>query len=148
MVFSSEDKIFIKNLVLLKGYSSRSCRKVGIKLTSMYCCEIFEKQPAWIVSPAADNHVRCAHQRTLMLRGTWGEGQQRILQECPVDGEDVASDLGDVKRLHLPAGQCHRHIEQRTPLRCCDAKHQASLDRNSGQQTHQTSIQLTAEFGV
>src|SRR6218665_3808050 len=36
-----------------------------------------------------------------------------------------------------------QHIEQRTPLRCCDMKHQASLDRNSGQQTHQTSIQLT-----
>src|SRR6218665_3182833 len=41
-----------------------------------------------------------------------------------------------------------QHIEQRTPLRCCDVKHQASLDRNSGQQTHQTSIQLTTEFGV
>src|SRR6218665_1018081 len=35
-----------------------------------------------------------------------------------------------------------QHIEQRTPLRCCDVKHQASLDRISGQQTHQTSIQL------
>src|SRR6218665_1556498 len=35
-----------------------------------------------------------------------------------------------------------QHNEQRTPLRCCDVKHQASLDRNSGQQTHQTSIQL------
>src|SRR6218665_1006071 len=39
-----------------------------------------------------------------------------------------------------------QYIEQRTPLRCCDVKHQASLDRNSGQQTHQTSIQLTTEF--
>ena len=39
-------------------------------------------------------------------RGTWGEGQRRILQECPVDGEDVASDLEDGKRLlHLPTGQ-------------------------------------------
>src|SRR6218665_1105665 len=106
MVFSREDKIFIKNLVLLKDYSSRSRRRVGIKMASMYCCERFEKQPAWIVSPAADDHVRCARQRTLMLRGTWGEGQWRILQECPVDGEDVASDLGDAKRLlHLRAGQ-------------------------------------------
>src|SRR6218665_1433016 len=35
-----------------------------------------------------------------------------------------------------------QHIEQRTPLRCCDVKHQASLDRNSGQQTHQTLILL------
>src|SRR6218665_1656947 len=36
---------------------------------------------------------------------TWGEGQRRTLQECSVDGEDVASDLGDVKRLlHYPAG--------------------------------------------
>src|SRR6218665_2466066 len=41
-----------------------------------------------------------------------------------------------------------QHIEQRTPLRCCDVKHQASLDRNSGQQTHQTSIHLTTEIGV
>ena len=41
-----------------------------------------------------------------------------------------------------------QHIEQRTPLRCCDVKHQASLDRNSGQQTHQISIQLTTEFGI
>ena len=42
----------------------------------------------------------------IVPRGTWGEGQRRILQECPVDGEDVAIDLGDVKRLlHLPAGQ-------------------------------------------
>src|SRR6218665_3510059 len=31
-----------------------------------------------------------------------------------------------------------QHIEQRTPLRCCDVKHYASLDRNSGQQTHKT----------
>ena len=31
----------------------------------MYCCERFEKRPAWIVSPAADDHVWCAHQRTL-----------------------------------------------------------------------------------
>src|SRR6218665_1542474 len=43
-----------------------------------------------------------------------------------------------------------QHIEQRTPLRlrCCDVKHQASLDRNSGQQTHQTSVHLATEFGV
>ena len=30
----------------------------------------------------------------IVLLGTRGEGQRRILQECPVDGEDVASDLG------------------------------------------------------
>ena len=41
-----------------------------------------------------------------------------------------------------------QHVKQRTPLRCCDVKHQASLDQNSGQQTPQTSIQLTTEFGV
>src|SRR6218665_1762232 len=106
MVFSSKDKIFIKSLVLLKGNSSHLRRRVEIKMASMYCCERFEKRPAWIVSPTADDHVQCAHQRTLMLRGTWGEGQRRILQECPVDGEDVARDLGDVRRLlHLPAGQ-------------------------------------------
>src|SRR6218665_649717 len=34
-------------------------------MASMYCCERFEKRPAWIVSPAAEDHVRCAHQRTL-----------------------------------------------------------------------------------
>ena len=42
----------------------------------------------------------------IVLRGTWGEGKRRILQEYPVYREDVASDLGDVKRLlHLSAGQ-------------------------------------------
>ena len=42
----------------------------------------------------------------IVLRGTWGEGQRRTLQECSVDGEDVASNLGDITRLlHLPAGQ-------------------------------------------
>ena len=53
---------------------------------------------------------RCRHEARvhgIVLRGTWGKGQQRILQECPVDGEDVVSDLEDVKQLlHLPAGQC------------------------------------------
>src|SRR6218665_3725381 len=63
-------------------------------MTLKYCCERFQKRPSWIVSPAADDHVRCGHRGTLMLRGTWSEGQRRILQECPVDGEDVASDLG------------------------------------------------------
>src|SRR6218665_3579901 len=48
----------------------------------------------------------------IVPRGTLGEGQRRILQECPVDGEDVASDLEDVKRLlHLPAG--HRPTAHR-----------------------------------
>src|SRR6218665_1632483 len=41
-----------------------------------------------------------------------------------------------------------QHIDQRTPLPCYDVKHQASFNRNSGQQTHQTSIQLTTEFRV
>ena len=42
----------------------------------------------------------------IVLRGTWGEGQRRILQECSVNGEDLASDLEDGNRLlHLPAGQ-------------------------------------------
>src|SRR6218665_312909 len=53
--------------------------------------------------------LRCrleARVHEIVLHGTWGEGQWRILQECPVDGENVASDLKDVKRLlHLPAGQ-------------------------------------------
>src|SRR6218665_1970791 len=35
-----------------------------------------------------------------------------------------------------------QHIEQITPLRCCDVKHQASLNQISGQQTQKTSIQL------
>ena len=30
----------------------------------------------------------------IVLRGTWGEGQRRLLQGCSVVGEDVASDLG------------------------------------------------------
>src|SRR6218665_2701358 len=68
-------------------------------MASMYCCERFKKRPAWIISRAAEDHVRCAHQRTLMLRGTWSEGQRRILQECPVDGEDVAHRAKDTIAL-------------------------------------------------
>src|SRR6218665_549798 len=41
-----------------------------------------------------------------------------------------------------------QNMEKRTLLRCCDVKHQASLDRNSGQQTHQTSIQLNLGFNT
>ena len=58
----------------------------------------------------------------IVLRGTWGEGQRRILQECSVDGEDVSSNLGDVKRLlHLPAGlrpTAHRAKDTIALLRC------------------------------
>src|SRR6218665_66084 len=76
----------------------------------------------------------------IVLRGTWDEGQRRILQECSVDGEDVASDVGDVKRLlHLPAGP------RPTAYRAKDTF--ALLRREtpsfSGQQTHQTSVQLS-----
>jgi len=62
MVFSSEGKIFIKNLVLLKGCSSRSRRKVGIKMTSMHCCERFENgqrgSSAWQRTTAFGAHAR------------------------------------------------------------------------------------------
>ena len=58
-------------------------------------------------SPSADppdfqpltDGLRCrleARVHGIVLHGTWGEGLWGILQECPVDGEDVASDLEDV----------------------------------------------------
>ena len=85
----------------------------------------------------------------IVLRGTWGEGQRRILQECPVDGEDVASDLGNVKRLlHLPAGQRPTAHQAKDTIALLRRETPPLLDRNSGQQTHQTSVQLTREFGV
>src|SRR6218665_4221549 len=46
----------------------------------------------------------------------------KYYQECPVDGEDVACDLEDGKRLlHLPAGQrptAHRAKDTIALLRC------------------------------
>src|SRR6218665_3241525 len=48
----------------------------------------------------------------------------------------------------LQQNRAPQHIEQRTPLRCCDVKHQASLDRISDQQTHQTSIQLNLGYNT
>ena|SRR6218665_113939 len=73
MVFNSEDKIFIKNLVLLKGYSSRSRRRVGINMASMYCCERIEKRPAWIVSQVwygnLSGVVICPDNSNINIRG-------------------------------------------------------------------------------
>src|SRR6218665_3557060 len=48
----------------------------------------------------------------------------------------MSSDFFTFQQDSAPA---HR---AKKPLRCCDVKHQASLDQISGQQTHQTSIQL------
>src|SRR6218665_870418 len=107
MVFSSKDNIFIKNLVLLKGYSSRRLIKefpqkgwnkngLNVLLRKIRKTASMDRQPG---------SGRPCLVRTPENIGTWGEGQWRILQEFPIDGEDVASDLGDVKRLlHLPAG--------------------------------------------
>src|SRR6218665_2506110 len=65
-----------------------------------------------------------------------------------VNGEYYRNVLSVEKMLPAMQKSSDFCIEQRTPLRCCDVKHQASLDRNSDQPTHQTSIQLTPEFGV
>src|SRR6218665_338267 len=114
MVFSSEDTIFIKNLVLLKGYSSsRLIKEFPQKGWNKNCLDVLlgkiRKTNPPDVQPLTDGLRRHLEARVhgIVLRGTWGEGQRRILHECSVDGEDVASDLGDVKRLlHLPVGQC------------------------------------------
>src|SRR6218665_2731924 len=70
MVFISKDKIFIKNLVLLKGYSCRLIKEFPQKGwnkngLNVLLRKIQKTRPSWIVSPAVDDHIRCAHQRTL-----------------------------------------------------------------------------------
>jgi len=71
MVFSSEENIFIKNLVLLKGFSSRRMikefpQKGWNKNGLDVLLQKIRKRPPWIVSQAAYDHIRCTHQRTLM----------------------------------------------------------------------------------
>jgi hypothetical protein len=71
MVFTTEDKILIKNLVLLKDYSSRRLikefpNKGWKKMASISCCVRFEQRTVWIVSQVAGDRVRCAQQRKLM----------------------------------------------------------------------------------
>src|SRR6218665_818430 len=113
MVFSSEDTIFIKNLVLLKGYSSsRLIKEFPQKGWNKNCLDVqlesIRKPHPPAFQPLTDGLRRPLEARVhgIVLRGTWSEGQRRILQECSVDGKDVASGLEDVKRLlHLPAGQ-------------------------------------------
>src|SRR6218665_3106027 len=107
-------------LVRTRPTFSRSLM-VSVAVSKLGCTELFFVEPG-----AKDN------------------GQRRILQECSVDEEDVASDLGMSSDFFIfQKDRAPQHIEQRTPLRCCDVKHQASLDQISGQQTHQTSIQLS-----
>src|SRR6218665_3720977 len=95
---------------------------VSVAISKLGCTELFFVEPG-----VNGEYYRNALLMEKMLPAIWG----------------MSSDFFIFQQDSAP-----HHIEQRTPLRCCDVKHQASLDRNSGQQTHQTSIQLTTEFGV
>src|SRR6218665_1928784 len=89
---------------------------VSVAISKLGCTELFFVEPG-----VNGEYYRNALLMEKMLPAIWG----------------MSSDFFIVQQDSAP-----QHIEQRTPLRCCDMKHQASLDRNSGQQTHQTSIQL------
>src|SRR6218665_451643 len=90
---------------------------VSVAVSKLGCTELFFVEPGVKVNGEYYRNVLLMEK---MLPAIWGMSSDFIFQEDSPP----------------------RHIEQRTPLRCCDVKHQASLDRNSGQQTHQTSIQL------
>src|SRR6218665_1413968 len=97
---------------------------VSVAASKLGCTELFFVEPEVKVN---GEYYRNALLMEKMLPAIWG----------------MSSDFFIFLQDRAP-----QHIEQRTPLRCCDVKHQTSLDRISGQQTHQTSIQLTTEFGV
>src|SRR6218665_524304 len=102
MVFSGEDKIFIKNLLLLKGYSNSSCRlikeftqkgwnKFGLDVG--YCCERFEKRPAWIVSPAADDHVVWAELKQKVIDKAIEQWRSRLRGSLAFKRRDITSNI-------------------------------------------------------
>src|SRR6218665_3480962 len=97
---------------------------VSVAVSKLGCTELFFVEPGVKVNGEYCRNVLFMEK---MLPAIWG----------------MSSDFFIFQQDSAP-----QHIEQGTPLRCCDVKHQASLDRISGQQSHQTSIQLTTEFGV
>src|SRR6218665_201293 len=104
-------------LLRIRPTFSRSLM-VSVAVSKLRCTELFFVEPGVKVSGDYYRDVLLLE----MFPAIWG----------------MSSDFFIFQQDSAP-----QHIEQRTPLRCCDVKHQASLDRNSGQQTHQTSIQLT-----
>src|SRR6218665_1132328 len=97
---------------------------VSVAVSKLGCTELFFVEPGVKVNGEYCRNVLCMEKMLPAIRG-------------------MSSDFFTFQQDSAP-----QHIDQRTPLRCCDVKHQASLDRNSGQQIHQTSIHLTTEFGV
>src|SRR6218665_682053 len=91
---------------------------VSVAVSKLGCTELFFVEPGVKVNGEYYRNVLLMEK---MLQAIWG---------CQATSSSSS-------RTAPP-----QHIEQRTPLRCCDVKHQASLDQISGQQTHQTSIQL------
>jgi len=104
-----------------------------------------------VASQAADDHVQCVLQRTLIPYKILYSAMRmpRKLTEQLVrskEAADVARYSAYVRgRLHIPAGQrtCTVHTVHGTPSSCYNIKPQTSLDQMSGQRIHQTSIQLT-----
>src|SRR6218665_592662 len=106
-----------KRLLRIRPTFSRS-RMVSVAVSKLGCTELFFVEPRVKVNGEYYRKVLLIEN---MLPAIWG----------------MSSDFFIFQQDSVP-----QHIEQRTPLRCCDVKLQASLDRNSGQQTRQTSIQL------
>src|SRR6218665_3834687 len=106
------------NRLLRTRPTFRRSLMVSVAVSKLGCTELFLVEP-WV-------KVNGEYYRTVLLMEKMLPAIWRMASDFFLFQQDTAP----------------QHIEQRTQLRCCDVKHQASLDRNSGQQTHQTSIQL------
>src|SRR6218665_648148 len=89
---------------------------VSVAVSNLGCTELFFVEPGLKVNGEYYWNVLLMEK---MLPAIWG----------------MSSDFFIFQQDSAP-----QHIEQRTPLRCCDVKHQASLDQNSGQQTHHLDL--------
>ena len=101
-----------------------------------------------VASQAADDHVQCVLQRTLIPYKILYSARRmpRKLTEQLVrskEAADVARYSAYVRgRLHIPSGQrtCRLHIVHGTTSSCYDMKPKTSLDRLSGQQIHHADL--------
>jgi len=108
-----------------------------------------------VASQAADDHVPCVLQRTLIpykILYSAGRMPSKLTEQLVRSKEaaDVARYSAYVRgRLHIPVGQrtCTVHTVHGTPSSCYNMKPQTSLDHMSDQRIHQTSIQLTIGSG-
>jgi len=158
MFFCSKNKILIKNLVLLKGYSSRRLIKEfpqkcwnkngldvllrKIRATGGVDCKQGSGRPRSVRTPENINTVQ-----DLVLSQENAPQTHRITRQidrssrcCQIFGVCHGTSSYSNRTAHL-------HTVHGTPSSCYDMKPQTSLDQMSGQRIHQTSIQLTIGSG-